>query len=266
MAKQSYKGIIYEKNDGVAKITLNNPQKFNALTEEMILEMRDALLDAQRDDAVKVIVVTGAGDRAFCAGQDLSTIKGASSPMDTYRYLKESAYETHRLMERIEKPIIARVNGHCIAGGLEFALACDFIIASENASFAITEVSLGILPGSGGIVRFIRAIPVRKAREMLYTGARMSAKEAEVLGLVNRVVSQAELDNALKEITDSITSKSPLALRLAKMTINHAWETPDIDSALALERTAASLILSTEDSREGAAAFLERRKPAFKGR
>lgn len=266
MSKKKYKWIIYEKKGGVAKIILNNPEKYNALTEVMILEMRDALLDAQGDDAAKVIVITGAGERSFCAGQDLSTIKGVSSHMDMYRYLRDSAYETHRLIERIEKPVIARVNGHCIAGGLEFALACDFIIASENATFAITEVSLGIIPGSGGIVRFIRAIPARKAREMLYTGARISAKEAEALGLVNRVVPLTELDKAVEEVTGKIVDKSPSALRLAKMTITYALETPDIDSALALERTASALILSTEDSREGAAAFLEKRRPQFKGR
>lgn len=266
MSKQAYKWIIYEKKNGAAKIVLNNPEKLNALTEAMILEMRDALLDAARDDGIRVIVLTGAGERAFCSGQDLSTIKGASTPMEMYKYLRDVAFETHRLMERMEKPVIASVNGYCIAGGLEFALACDFIIASEDAIFGITEVSLGIIPGSGGIVRFIKAISARKAKEMLYTGARISAKEAEALGLVNRVVPQSKLDDTIKEITDSIVNKSPLALRLAKMTIHHALETPDIDSALALERTAASLILSTEDSREGAAAFLEKRKPIFRGR
>lgn len=266
MNQQEYKWIIYKKEAGVAKLTMNNPLKYNAMTEGMIYELRSALLDAQGDDDTRVIVLTGAGDRSFCAGADLSDIQGASSPISMYRFLKECAYETHRLMEKIEKPIIARVNGHCIAGGLEFALACDFIIASENATFAITEVSLGIIPGSGGIVRLIRAIPLRKARELLFTGKKISAKEAENYGLVNKVVPQAELDDAINKITDNLISKSPSALRLAKMIINHAHETPDIDTALALERTAACLVMTTEDSREGAMAFIEKRKPKFTGR
>lgn len=265
MSKE-YQYIIYEKQGGVGKIVFNNPKKLNAMGPQMITELRDALLGAEHDDSIRVLVLTGAGDRSFSVGQDLSTISGESTPVDAYNYLRNTCYEAHRLMERMEKPIIAAVNGYCIAGGLEFALACDFIIASENAAFAITEVSLGILPGSGGIVRFIRAIPARKAREMLYTGTRISAKEAETLGLVNKVVPQAELDNAVKEVTDSMVNKSPLALRLAKMTITNALETPDIDVALALERTAASLIGASEDSKEGATAFLEKRPPVFKGR
>jgi len=266
MACQEYKWIIYEKSGGVSKIVINNPAKMNALNEELVLEMRDALLDSQKDDEVRVIVLTGSGERAFCAGQDLSNFKKEFSAMDMYRYLRDTAYETHRLIEMIEKPVIARVNGHCVAGGFEFAMACDLIIASENATFGTTEVSRGLLPGAGGIVRLVKTISVKKAKEMLYTGARISAKEAEVLGLVNRVVPQTELDNAVKEITDSICNIAPVVIRLAKMIASHALEIPDIDSALALERTAASLIVSTEDSKEGAEAFLKKRRPVFKGR
>jgi len=275
MSEKGYEFLIYEKKDGVARIFFNNPKKLNAMGIPMLTELRDALLDAESDDGVKVMVLSGAGDRSFSVGQDLSPAGGRgqsaesapiSRPIGTYNYLRNVCYETHRLMERMEKPIIAAVNGYCFAGGLEFALACDFMIASENAAFGILEVGLGILPGSGGIVRFSRAISSRKAKELLYTAGRITAKEAEAMGLVNKVVPQGQLESAVKEITDSICAKSLLAIRLAKMVANYSLETPDIDSALALERTACSLIQASEDSTEGARAFMEKRPPVFKGR
>jgi enoyl-CoA hydratase/carnithine racemase len=273
MTAKEYEFIIYEKKDGVAKIVFNNPRKMNAMGAVMLIELREALLDAGSDDNVRVIVLTGAGDRAFSSGQDLSgggmvregETPPAYTPMSSYNYLRNVCYEAHRLMERMEKPIIAAVSGYCIAGGLEFALACDFIVASENAVFAQTEVSLGILPGSGGIVRLIKAIPSRKARELIYTGARISAKEAEQLGLVNRVVPQGELDNAVKEIADKICKLAPVAVKMAKLVGNVALESPDIDSALAMERVACCFNSTTDDSREGSKAFIEKRPPVFRG-
>lgn len=267
MSNKEYTYIIYEKKDGVGKIFFNNPKKLNAMQAQMLSELLDVLRDAERDDSIKVLVLTGAGDRAFSVGQDLSGVSaGEESPIELYKYLRNTAYEVHRLMERMEKPIIAMVNGYCFAGGLEFAMACDFIIASENATLGITEVGLGLIPGSGGIVRFSRAMPVRKAKELLYTATRLTAREAEAIGLVNRVVPQGELENAVKEITDKICGTSPIAIRLAKMVINHSLETPGLDSALALERTACSLNSASEDSKEGPTAFMEKRPPVFKGK
>lgn len=267
MGNKECQYIIYEKKDGVGKITFNNPKRHNAMSAEMLAELREVLLDAEKDDSIRVLVLTGAGDKAFSAGQDFSMpFEGAGTGIGTYNYLRNVAYEAHRLMERMEKPIIAAVNGYCFAGGLEFALACDFMIASENASFGILEVGLGILPGSGGIVRFSRAMPIRKAKELLLTAGRISAKEAETLGLVNRVVPQDKLEDTIKEITDNICSKSPIAIRLAKMVFNYSLETPDIDSALALERAAGGLVASTEDAKEGPIAFMQKRPPVFKGK
>lgn len=267
MSNKEYEYLIYEKKDGAAKIFFNNPKRLNAMGAPMLSELKDALLDAQSDNDIKVIVLTGAGDKSFSVGQDFSLpFEGAGTPVGTYNYLRNVCYEAHRLMERMEKPIIAAVNGHCFAGGLEFALACDFMIASENATFGMLEVGLGILPGSGGIVRFCKALPARKAKELLYTAGRFSAKEAEAMGLVNRVVPQDKLEDAIKEITDNICSKSPLAIRLAKMVANAALETPDIDVALALERSAGGLISASEDAKEGPRAFMEKRPPEFKGR
>lgn len=267
MSSKGYQHIIYEKKDGVGKITFNNPKRHNAMSADMLVELRDALLDAEKDNSIRVLVLTGAGDKSFSVGQDFSaSFEGMGTGIGTYNYLKNVAYEAHRLMERMEKPIIAAVNGFCFAGGLEFALACDFMIASENATFGILEVGLGILPGSGGIVRFGRAMPIRKAKELLLTAGRITAKEAETLGLVNRVVPQDKLEGTVKEITDNICGKSPIAVRLAKMVFNYSLETPDIDSALALERAAGGLVASTEDSKEGPIAFMQKRPPVFQGK
>jgi enoyl-CoA hydratase len=167
-------------------------------------------------------------------------------------------------MERMEKPIIAAVNGYCYAGGLEYALACDFIIASENAMFGITEVGLGILPGSGGIVRFARAMPVRRAKELLLTAGRITSSEAFELGLVNKVVPFSELEKTVMEIARKIAVESPVAVRMAKMVFNNCMEIADIDAALALERSAGSLVAGTEDAMEGPIAFMEKRQPVWK--
>ncbi|MDD5311991.1 MAG: enoyl-CoA hydratase/isomerase family protein [Dehalococcoidia bacterium] len=267
MNKNQYEFIIYEKLDGVGKIIFNNPARNNAMSAKMLTELKDVLLNAQFDGSVNVLVLTGAGDKAFSSGQDFALpFEGAGTSVGTYNYLRNVCYEAHRLMEKMEKPIIAAVNGHCLAGGFEFALACDFIIASENATFGMLEVGLGILPGSGGIVRLCKALPVRKAKELLFTTRRFSAKEAEAMGIVNKVVPQGKLAEAVKEITDSICQKSPLAIRLAKMVANASIETTDIDVALALERSAGALISASEDAREGPIAFLQKRPPVFKGK
>ncbi|MGA2158630.1 MAG: enoyl-CoA hydratase/isomerase family protein [Dehalococcoidia bacterium] len=267
MSTNQYEFIIYEKQDGVGKIVFNNPARHNAMSAKMLTELKDVLLEAQFDKSIKVLVLTGAGDKAFSSGQDFALpFEDMGTSIGTYNYLRNVCYESHRLMERMEKPIIAAVNGHCFAGGFEFALACDFIIASENANFGMLEVGLGILPGSGGIVRLCKALPARKAKELLLTARRFSAREAEAMGIVNRVVPQGKLAETIKEITDSICQKSPLAIRLAKMVANASIETSDIDVALALERSAGALVSGSEDAREGPTAFLEKRPPVFKGK
>lgn len=267
MAGANYKYIIYEKKDFIARIVFNNPERRNAMHAPMLIELRECLLDAQADSGTRVVILTGSGDKAFSAGQDFSVpFEGIGTSVGTYNYLRNVAYESHRLMERMEKPIIAAVNGYCYAGGLEYALACDFIIASENAMFGITEVGLGILPGSGGIVRFARAMPVRKAKELLLTAGRITAHEALELGLVNKVVPFSELGKTVMEIAKKIAGESPVAVRMAKMVFNNCIEIADIDAALALERSAGSLVAGTEDAVEGPIAFMEKRQPVWKAK
>ena len=267
MADKEYKYILYTKNDHIAKIVFNNPERRNAMSAQMLSELYECLLDSQADKEVRVLILTGSGDKSFSAGQDFALpFEGAGTVVGNYNYLRNVCYESHRLMERMEKPIIAAVNGFCFAGGLEYALACDFIIASDNAQFGITEVGLGILPGSGGIVRFCRAMPVRKAKELLLTAGRISAQEAMQYGLVNKVVPFKDLEETVMAIARKIAGESPFAVRLAKMVFNNNLEISDIDAALALERSAGCMIAGTEDAMEGPMAFMEKRAPVWKGK
>jgi enoyl-CoA hydratase len=267
MTDKTYKFILYEKKDHIARIVFNNPERRNAMSAQMLSELYDCLLDSQADKEVRVIILTGAGDKAFSSGQDFALpFEGAGTGAGTYNYLRNVCYESHRLMERMEKPIIAAVNGFCFAGGMEYALACDFIIASDNAVFGITEVGLGILPGSGGIVRYARSMPTRKARELLLTAARITAQEAHELGLVNKVVPFNELETTVTAIAAKIAGESPFAVRMAKMVFNSCLEITDIDAALALERSACSMVSGTEDAIEGPTAFMQKRAPVWKER
>jgi len=267
MAEKKYKYILYNKKDQIAKIVFNNPERRNAMAAQMLSELYDCLLDAQADKDIRVLILTGAGDKAFSSGQEFSLpFDGAGTVVGQYNYLRNVCYESHRLMERMEKPIIAAVNGYCFAGGLEYALSCDFIVASDNATFGMTEVGLGILPGSGGIVRFCRSMPIRRAKELLLTAGRFSAQEAMQFGLVNKVVPFKDLEETVMAIAKKIASESPFAVRLAKMVFNSNLEISDIDAALALERSAGCMIMGTEDALEGPVAFMEKRAPVWKGK
>jgi enoyl-CoA hydratase len=267
LAKNEYKFIIYDKKDHIAKIVFNNAERRNAMSAQMLSELHECLLDSQADKEIRVIILTGAGDKAFSSGQDFALpFEGAGTSAGTYNYLRNVCYESHRLMERMEKPIIAAVNGFCYAGGMEYALACDFIIASDNAMFGITEVGLGILPGSGGIVRYARSIPARKAKELLLTAGRITAQEAYELGLVNKVVPFSQLEETVTAIAGKIANESPFAVRMAKMVFNNCLEITDIDAALALERSACSMVAGTEDATEGPMAFMEKRPPVWKNK
>ncbi|MGD0627118.1 MAG: enoyl-CoA hydratase/isomerase family protein [Thermodesulfobacteriota bacterium] len=265
MGDKSYECILYEKKDGIATITFNRPKALNAINIEMAEELKDALSDFKDDEETKVGILTGAGEKAFCSGGDISMFsEKLTNTTAVYEWLR-TGEDIHRLlMERIEKPIIAAVNGYCFAGGLEMALACDFIIASDNAKFGLAEITIGVLPGWGGMTRLPRAIPVRKAKEMIYTGEPISAQEAEKIGLVNRVVPKSQLYDVVIEIAKKLAAKSSLALRIAKKTLNHGLEVSSMDAALFLERGATCIVSAGEDSQEGIRAFLEKRPPKFK--
>ncbi|MHC1635232.1 MAG: enoyl-CoA hydratase/isomerase family protein [Candidatus Methanospirareceae archaeon] len=261
--EKKYENIIYEKKEAVATITLNRPKALNALNTPLMTELQDALRDAEADENIRVIVITGAGEKAFCAGADIPEIL-EKSPVEA-RNWSMWLHDITRYMERLQKPIIAKINGYCLGGGLELAMACDFRIASDRSRFGQPEINLGIIPGAGGTQRITRLIGKTKAMELDMTGDHIDANEAYRLTLVNKVVPAEELDKATDELIQKLLSKSPVTLGIIKLAVNKGIEM-DLDRALYYEAECFGSALSTEDAREGLKAFLEKRKPEFKGK
>jgi|YelNatPaOPRAMG01_1025707.scaffolds.fasta_scaffold142318_1 enoyl-CoA hydratase len=260
---KEYRHIIYEKKAKVATITLNRPKVLNALSTALLAELDQALGDAEKDENVAVIIITGAGDRAFCAGADISELQGLS-PIQA-RDFSLMLHEYTKRMERIRKPIIAKINGFCLGGGQELAMACDFRVASDKAKFGQPEVNLGLIPGAGGTQRLTRLVGRTKAMEMAMTGETIDAHEAYGLGLLNKVVAAEELDKAVDELVHKLLSKSPVTLGIIKLAITKGIEM-DLDHALYYEAECFALARATEDSKEGLQAFLEKREARFKGK
>lgn len=257
------KNILYEKKDGIATITINRPKALNALNKETIPEFLSKLEDAEEDENISVIVITGAGEKAFCAGLDLKTVKDISVM---------KAVEMSRLgqkltlaIEELGKPVIAAINGYALGGGLELAMACDIRVASEKVRIGQTEVNVGLIPGWGGTQRLPRLVGKGIAKELIFTGKMVEAKTAKNIGLVNRVVPPEKLKSAVEELAKKIISKPPIAIKLAKELINRSIET-DQRTGLIHEAEAFGILSSTEDYREGVSAFIEKRKPEYKGR
>jgi len=263
MAQKEYANIIYEKRGKVATITLNRPKALNALNAALWTEFRDALQDAENDESIGVIVITGSGDRAFCAGADISEIQYLSA-LEARNY-SLSVQEHTRYMERIRKPMIAKINGFCLGGGQEIAISCDFRIASAKARFGQPEVNLAVIPGAGGTQRLTRLVGKTKAMEINMLGGQIDANEAYRLGLLNKVVPAEELDKAVDEFIQKLLSKSSVVLGIIKLAVNKGIEM-DLDRALYYEAECFGSALATEDSKEGARAFLKKRKPEFKGK
>jgi len=262
----SYHDIITEKFENVGRITLNRPDQLNAVSRGTLEEIERALIEFRRDPAVRAVIFTGAGERAFCAGADLKG--GIFTPeTDSIRgaELARLGQEFTEILENYEKPVIAVVNGLAVGGGCEIALACDLIVASENAQFGQTEVNVGLIPGWGGTQRLPRLVGRNKAKELIFTGDRITASEAERIGMVNRVVPPAKLQETALELAKKLTSKSSIMLRLAKQAINRGLEM-DLKSGLAEEVKAFRVCFTTQDFREGLTAFLEKRQPKFEGK
>jgi enoyl-CoA hydratase len=261
--KMEFKYIIYEKNQEIATITLNRPEALNAFSKEVIEEILQALEDVKSDENIRVILLTGAGEKAFSAGADIKAMKGMNALKA--RELSLMGEKLCNALENLEKPVIAAINGYALGGGLEVAMACDIRIASENARMGQTEINIGLIPGWGGTQRLPRLIGKTKAKELIFTGKIIDAKTAEQLGIVNMVVPSDKFKETVQQFALELASKAPVALKVAKALINKGSEI-SLDAAIALEREGFGVVASTEDLQEGVSAFIEKRKPMFKGK
>ena len=248
------------KENSTGIIQLNRPNVLNALNFELMAELTSALELLDNDSAINVIIVTG-GEKVFAAGADLKEMSRAT-PVDL---IINRRFELWDRIRRIAKPIIASVSGSCLGGGNELAMNCDIVIASESAIFGQPEVNVGIMPGAGGTQRLVRIIGKMKAMEMILTGHSISAEEAYRIGLVNKVVPVESLMMEAKKMAENIASKPPISVRAAKQAILRASDTA-VEVGLDYERTLFYSLFATEDAHEGMQAFLEKRKPVFKGR
>jgi enoyl-CoA hydratase len=255
--------VICETKDGVARLTVNRPEKLNALDRQTMKEIDAAVGAAGQDPAVGVLVVTGAGDKAFVAGADIAELS-SQTPVEGAAYARLGQAVLARL-ERLGKPSIAAINGYALGGGLELAMACTLRVASETARLGQPEVALGIIPGYGGTQRLARLVGPGRALEMVLTGEPIDAREAHRIGLVNRVVPHAELAGAVETLARTLLTRGPAALRFALQAVHEGLQMT-LDEGLSMEAALFGLSCATEDMREGTRAFVEKRKPVFKGR
>lgn len=258
-----FKLIIYEKNEGIATITLNRPEALNAFSKEVIEEVLRALDDAGNDESIRVVILTGAGDKAFSAGADIKAMIGMNALRA--RELSLTGEKLCLALETLDKPVIAALNGYALGGGLEVAMSCDLRIASENARMGQTEINIGLIPGWGGTQRLTRLVGRTKAKELVFTGKMIDAKTAEQLGILNIVVPADKFREAVRQFALELASKAPIAIKIGKALINKGADI-SLEPALALEREGFGVVASTEDLQEGVKAFVEKRKPTFKGR
>jgi enoyl-CoA hydratase len=257
-----YENIIYRVDQGIATITFNRPKALNALNQELLAEFSAALEATAADEDVRVLVLTGAGEKAFVAGADISEL-ATFSPLQA----KNFSSAGHGVIGRLQQlpiPVIAAVNGFCLGGGSEIALACDFIYAAETARFGLPEINLGLIPGFGGTQRLPRRVGTSRAKELIFTGRMIPAAEAAEIGLVNRVVPAAALMEAVLGTAREIASKGRVSLRAAKQAVNQGMNA-DLATGCHIEIDAFALVMASPDAKEGTTAFLEKRKPAFRG-
>jgi enoyl-CoA hydratase len=259
----SYENLLYEKKDGIAYVTFNRPKLLNALNRKTIEELHQALVDARDDESVRVLILTGAGEKAFVAGADINEL-ARQTPVDGKEF---SLYGqgVFRLLETMGKPSICAINGFALGGGCELALCCSIRLASKTARLGQPEVKLGIIPGYGGSQRLARLCGKGAAHEICLTGEMISAEEAQRIGLVNRVYEPAELLPAAEAIAKKIIEKAPLAVKYCMEAIERGTEMPQ-EEGLFLEATLFGLCCATDDMHEGTKAFLEKRAAEFKGK
>jgi enoyl-CoA hydratase len=255
-----YATILIETLGRVGLVRLNRPQAYNALNHDLLRELMQSLADFDENEDIGAVVITG-NERAFAAGADIKEMSGAS-PVEMLRSGQIALFDRIR---SIKKPLLAAVAGFCLGGGCELAMSCDLIVAAENSRFGQPEVTLGVIPGAGGTQRLTRAVGKAIAMEMILNNRVLSAVEAYQFGLVNRVASVERFLDETLALAAEIAGRAPLAVRLAKEAVNNAYET-SLTDGLADERRAFYLLFASEDQKEGMAAFLEKRKPGWKGR
>ncbi len=251
---------VVEREGAVGLVLMNRPDALNALSSELMGEVVDALEELDRDEAIRCIVLAG-NDRAFAAGADVGEL-AAATPIDLYGNRRIDRWDAIR---SLRTPLVAAVSGYCLGGGCELAMACDLIVASETAQFGQPEINLGIMPGAGGTQRLTRAVGKALAMDVILTGRFLSADEALRAGLVARVVAREAWLDETKRVAQAIAAKSPVSVRLAKDAVDQAFESP-LAAGIEFERRAFYLTRAADDATEGLNAFVEKRKPDFKGR
>src|SRR5512136_1161539 len=258
-----YKNVLVSFEGEVGIVAVNRPRALNALNTETLNDIQAGIQEVKDHVEVKVLIVTGGGEKAFVAGADIEEMKGMNS-IEALNFSR-LGHLTMKMIQDFDRPVIAAVNGYALGGGTEIAIACDFVYASENARFGLPEVTLGIFPGFGGTQRLPRLIGKGRAKELIMTGKMVTAQEAYQMGIVNRVFPQASLMEETKKVALQIAANGAIGVRLAKMAVDTGFNM-DLTEALTLESFAFSFGFTTEDQKEGMSAFVEKRKPNFKGK
>jgi enoyl-CoA hydratase len=258
-----FENIIFEKKDGIARMIINRPEKRNALNRAARLEMVKVLEDVKGDPSARILVISGAGGKSFIAGSDLTELS-VFSPLEMEQFMATLAQQLYTRFEQLEKPVIAMIDGLCLGGGLELALACDVRIASKQSRFGQPEILIGIMPGGGGTQRLPRLVGAGIAKELMFTGRTIDAEEALRIGLVNQICPPDQLEDIVMKLAGTIANQSPLVLKWIKKSIEVGQET-GLRMGLDYEALAECLLFTSRDREEGMSAFFEKRKPVFSG-